>query len=153
MKSVARDLDLTRGFVDIEEFAEWDDMASPVFLDFCVIAAEDKSNVVPFVLVIELFAWRSSVVESSTTNSSKVIIIPSAVGKTVTDFSTDKIGYSVFGNIAEVCTFLGECVGRFAVLAVSSSVVEEGECQSALGTLLHVFGVVLAYQTFSERST
>lgn len=128
-------------------------MPAPVVRDFRVIAAEDESNVVTTVLVIELFAWRCSVVERSTTDGTKVIAIASAVCVAVADFSTDKFGYSVFRNIAEVRTFVWEGVGRFAVLAVSSSVVEEGERQSALGTLLHVFGVVLAYQTFSKRST
>ena len=118
-----------------------------------MIAAEDESYVVASVLVIELFAWRCSVVERSTTDGTKVIAIASAVCVAVADLSTNKFGDSVFGNIAEIRTFLGEGVGRLAVLAVSSSVVEEGERQSALGALLHVFGVVLAYQTFSKRST
>lgn len=120
-------------------------MPAPVVRDFRVIAAEDESYVVASVLVIELFAWRCSVVESSTTNSAKVIAIASGVCVAVADFSTNKIGYSVFRNIAEVRTFVWEGVGCLAVLAVSSSVVEEGERQSALGALLHVFSVVLAY--------
>ena len=82
-----------------------------------------------------------------------MIAIASAVCVVVAYFSTNKFGYSVFRNIAEVRTFVWEGVGRFAVLAVSSSVVEEGERQSVLGTLLQMLFVVLAYQTFSERST